>query len=198
MDEIVIRGMAKWPNVPSVFGWLTLDRRGDWLLKGERIWNPGIANFIGRNYECDEQGRWYFQNGPQRVYVTLEYAPLVYRVTCTSGHASVLDTQRGKQVSAVKVAWMDEHGSMLLETSDGVGLVHDHDMGDVLARFVDVNGEKLNDDQLEQRVNAVRGGAETDLFLDFGGPLITVMPIASRHVAAKFGFVSVPRACDAD
>ena len=29
MDEIVIRAMQKWPNVPNVFGWLKLDRRGD-------------------------------------------------------------------------------------------------------------------------------------------------------------------------
>ena len=47
MDEIVIRGMLKWPNVPSVYGWLSLDRRGSWTIKNvsgrfERIANPGV------------------------------------------------------------------------------------------------------------------------------------------------------------
>src|ERR1051326_6893112 len=28
MDEIVARSLAKWPNVPAVYGWLALDRRG--------------------------------------------------------------------------------------------------------------------------------------------------------------------------
>ena len=34
MDETVIRAMAKWPDVPAVWGWLSLDRRGVWKLKG--------------------------------------------------------------------------------------------------------------------------------------------------------------------
>jgi len=198
MDDIVIRGMAKWPNVPSVYGWLALDRRGNWLLKGERISNPVIANFIGRNYGCDESGRWFFQNGPQRVYVALDYVPLVYRVTRTSGHTSVVDTQRGKQASSVKSAWMDEHGALLLETSQAVGLVHDHDMADVLATLVDAHAAALSDDELEQRVEAIQRGVEADLFLDIGQALVAVHPIASRNVAAKFGFDPTPRSPDVD
>ena len=58
MDDAVLRSMAKWPNVPAVYGWLRLDRRGNWLLKGERINNPAIVECIGRNYEPDAQGRW--------------------------------------------------------------------------------------------------------------------------------------------
>ena len=85
MDPIVIQAMAKWPNVPNVYGWLTLDRRGNWLIKGDRISNPGVVAFIGRNYGADEQGRWYFQNGPQRVFVTLEYAPYVDEKQLTFG-----------------------------------------------------------------------------------------------------------------
>src|SRR5471030_2084273 len=80
MDDIVIRAMAKWPNVPSVYGWLALDRRGRWLIKGERISNPIVADFIGRNYERDDRGRWFFQNGPQRVFISLGYTPYVYRM----------------------------------------------------------------------------------------------------------------------
>src|SRR5919108_255593 len=84
MDSVVARAMAKWPNVPAVYGWLALDRRGNWLIRSpgtparfDRIANAALREFIARNYAADDAGRWYFQNGPQRVYVNLAYTPLV-------------------------------------------------------------------------------------------------------------------------
>ena len=82
MDDSVKQAMAKWPNVPHCYGWLALDARGGWRMRdeaaqqsgqaGERITNQALLGFINRNYACDDDGRWYFQNGPQRVYVDLE------------------------------------------------------------------------------------------------------------------------------
>ena len=46
MDPAVLRAMARWPQVPAVYGWLALDRRGNWLIKAERIANPLVAEFI--------------------------------------------------------------------------------------------------------------------------------------------------------
>ena len=60
MDEVVARSLAKWPNVPAVYGWLELDRRGNWLIKGSRIGNAALREFIARNYDADEHGRLYF------------------------------------------------------------------------------------------------------------------------------------------
>ncbi len=85
MDEIVSRSMLKWPDVPAVYGWLSLDRRGSWMIKTvagrfERIANAAVREFIARNYAADAEGRWYFQNGPQRVFVALDYTPWVYRL----------------------------------------------------------------------------------------------------------------------
>ncbi len=108
MDEIVARSLAKWPNVPAVYGWLALDRRGNWLIKGERIGNPALRDFIGRNYQPDERGRWYFQNGPQRVYVTLAYTPLVVHY---EGEQLVDHCGRPFQSGA---ALQDDEGSVLL------------------------------------------------------------------------------------
>src|SRR4051812_48078794 len=79
--------MQKWPDVPRVYGWLSLDRRGQWCIKSaaagrfERIGNRAVTEFIGRNYDRDEAGRWFFQNGPQRVFVTLQYTPWIYRLS---------------------------------------------------------------------------------------------------------------------
>src|SRR5687768_14148129 len=94
MDEIVKAALAKWPNVPHCYGWLALDARGDWYMRDERIQAAGpfpqvkgsridhekLREFIHRNYDHDEAGSWYFQNGPQRVYVELEVAPWVWRL----------------------------------------------------------------------------------------------------------------------
>jgi len=135
MDELVIRGMAKWPNVPAVYGWLSLDRRGHWLLKGERVTNPGIAAFFGRNYSHDDQGRWFFQNGPQRVYVTLDYTPHVYRATSLPGEALALVSHSGTAATAIGAAYVDDAGQLLLDTDLGIGLLHDADLEALLPRF---------------------------------------------------------------
>ena len=131
MDEIVARSLAKWPNVPAVYGWLALDRRGNWLIKGERIGNPALRDFIARNYEADERGRWFFQNGPQRVYVALGYTPLVVHY-----EGEALFDQRGRRFSAGEM-FQDEEGSVLIAGEGSVALLDDRD----LARFADRPGE---------------------------------------------------------
>ena len=122
MDEIVARSLAKWPNVPAVFGWLSLDRRGNWRIKGERISNTALREFIARNYEADPQGRWFFQNGPQRVYVALEYTPLVVRFD----GEGLLD-HCGRPFAAQRCL-VDDEGSVLFEGSDTVALLDDREL----------------------------------------------------------------------
>ena len=89
MDDIVKAALRKWPNVPDCYDWLALDARGDWYMRDDRVQHAGpfpqvkgsrinhdkLREFIHRNYEADARGAWYFQNGPQRVYVWLEAAP---------------------------------------------------------------------------------------------------------------------------
>lgn len=127
MDELVARSIAKWPNVPGVYGWLSLDRRGQWRIKGERIANPALRDFIARNYECDGQGRWYFQNGPQRVYVRLDYTPLVVHFD-----GDALQDHCGRPFRAESV-YLDDEGSVLVAGRGTVALLDDRD----LARFAD-------------------------------------------------------------
>jgi hypothetical protein len=122
MDEIVVRSLAKWPNVPAVYGWLELDRRGNWRIKGERIGNQALKEFIARNYACDAQGRWFFQNGPQRVYVTLAYTPLVVR-----HEVSRLVDHCGREF-APRTVFQDEEGSVLIEGESGIALLDDRDL----------------------------------------------------------------------
>jgi hypothetical protein len=122
MDEIVARSLAKWPNVPAVYGWLDLDRRGNWLIKGERIGNVALREFIARNYAADPQGRWFFQNGPQRVYVRLAYTPFVMHY-----EGEQLFDHCGRAIRALET-FLDDEGSVLIRGEHGIGLLDDRDL----------------------------------------------------------------------
>ncbi len=196
MDEIVIRAMHKWPNVPNVFGWLKLDRRGNWLVKtgaeteGEpvfdRISNAAVIEFIGRNYQSDERGRWFFQNGPQRVFVALEYTPLVYRLR---GDGRTIETHAGLPAAAPKAAWVDDGGMLILETEHGPGVMLDRDLPALLERIVVLDGAPADDAAIESLAN----GDSPRLALALGKRRIPLGSIAAAQVPQRFGFVPTPQ-----
>ncbi|MGE5526675.1 MAG: DUF2946 family protein [Rhodospirillaceae bacterium] len=192
MDEIVLKGMAKWPNVPAVYGWLSLDRRGNWLLKDEKISNPTVTAFIGRNYEHDDQGRWFFQNGPQRVFVDLEYTPFVYRVTAGVSEALEFETHTGKRTHNAVSAWLDEQGVFLLETDLGIGLVDDRDLHLILNALVAASSKRFDEDDIAARLHGLELGEDAGIYLRASQANIPVCAILSRDVAKRFGFAPHP------
>lgn len=192
MDDIVVRGMTKWPNVPAVYGWLSLDRRGDWRIKGERIANPGVSEFIGRNYERDAQGRWFFQNGPQRVFVMLDYTPFVYRIVSTTPQALTLECHTGRSVTTVKGGWLDENGVLLLETEHGIGLVHDRDLDRLLPYLIDANGNAFDENVLSAVMEDLQQQRAALIWLKFGDANVRIAPIRAGDVPERFGFVARP------
>ncbi|MEI7784045.1 MAG: DUF2946 family protein [Betaproteobacteria bacterium] len=143
MDDIVKAALAKWPNVPACYGWLGLDARGQWFMRddpaqaagpfagpgstpasrGSHLKHEKLIDFIARNYEADAQGCWFFQNGPQRVYVELEATPLIWRV-----HDDFSVRAHTGQSASVQSSWLDELGRLYLQTERGLGLVHSQDM----------------------------------------------------------------------
>lgn len=141
MDPIVAAALKKWPNVPHCYGWLALDARGDWYMRDERIQAAGpfpqvkgsrithekLRGFIERNYAADERGAWFFQNGPQRVYLQLEAAPWVWRLG--AGDPVRVDSHTGLPAGPVEAVWLDEQDRLFLATPLGLGLVHSLDMG---------------------------------------------------------------------
>jgi hypothetical protein len=192
MDDLVLRGMAKWPNVPAVYGWLSFDRRGQWLIKGDRIANRLVTEFIGRNYAHDERGCWFFQNGPQRVFVDLDYTPRVYRVAGAGTAALALETSTGSPVSAINGAWMDEAGALLLDTEHGIGTIDDRDLDQLLPHFTEADGAPLAEDDLDERMARLQQGREEPLWLRFRGAGVRIGPIRSQTVAQRFGFRARP------
>lgn len=129
MDERVERALARWPGVPAVYGWLRLDARGNWRLRTraeggfETIGNAALRAFIARNYASDERGRWFFQNGPQRVYAGLDRTPLVYRLSPEGLHDHC-----GRSAGALSRAWQDDAGGLVLLAARGVGVLDDRDL----------------------------------------------------------------------
>lgn len=117
----------KWPSVPDVYNWLMLDGRGNWLIKKEKIFHKGLINFINAHYKVDDNGRWHFQNGPQRVFVTLEYTPYVLRVDFDNS-LTHFKTQTDQVIEAVDKLWIDNLGRLLVSWGSNIGLVSDRDL----------------------------------------------------------------------
>jgi hypothetical protein len=188
MDDSVLRALAKWPDVPAAYGWLALDRRGNWSIKGERIGNPALVDFIGRNYGHDERGRWFFQNGPQSVFVRLEYTPYVLR-TGRAASGLTLRTHTGMPAWP-RAAWLDDAGSLLVAFGDSVGVVHGHDLAETLSFLRDARGAALPDDALEALLQASEAPA---VVLAMDGGTVPVGRIEATALPERFGFDPEPR-----
>jgi hypothetical protein len=192
MDDLVLRGMAKWPNVPAVHGWLSLDRRGEWHIRGNRIANRAVRDFIGRNYACNAEGCWFFQNGPQRVFVALAYTPFVYRIMNDDAAALTVQAHTGAVISAVSGAWIDENGAMLIDTPLGIGIIDDRDLPRLVQHLRDSAGARLSDEALVTGLELLARGHPADVQLDFRGTAVSLAHVVSADVPHRFGFVRAP------
>jgi len=198
MDEIVLKSMARWPNVPQVFGWLSLDQRGNWLIKEQRISNPVITEFIGRNYHVDEQGRWFFQNGPQRVFVTLAYAPYVLWTRGSEADAC-LETHTGVELETITGAWIDENGTVILRGSSGVvGSVSDRDLGEIATWLTNATGQVVSDEMLAKAIESRTAHGSMGIWLSYRADRLPVGRVKSDQVPRKFGFDRSPQPAPGD
>jgi len=188
MDPSVLAAMAKWPDVPDVFGWLSLTARGEWRLRGEPIANPAIREFIGRNYAADKDGRWYFQNGPQRVYVTLELAPWVYRIE-PDGRLLTFTGLAPKQLHAA--ALIDSETFVVL-TDLGAGNIDDRDTGQFLSALADGNGRSLDGAALEDALGGDQPVFVAAARLGLGTALVPLRRLTAKALEEAFGFSAAP------
>lgn len=175
-----LSAIAKWPDVPACYGWLSLDRRGDWRLQGERITHRGLIDFINRQYGVDASGNWFLQNGPQRVFVSLAYTPWIFR-----SDAGRLFSHIGEAAGEALAVWLDEQGNVLLETPLGIGLLDDRDLAGFLSACRDRDGNPAADYLLADLMQ----GSETGVLWG----KMPVQPIHSDTVALRYGFNSAPK-----
>ena len=202
MDGQVLRSLIKWPNVPHCFGWLALDRRGQWRMRdefaqanqlaGSVIQHTALNEFISRNYACDSLGRYFFQNGPQKVFITLDATPWIARIIPGEDGLQLL-SQCGTKIKPVS-ALSDENGniyitglipqsrsnennSAVFDTTESlsVALLHDHDL------VLFSNQSKVIEDAC-----SFKGSWQ------WNGQTLPIEPIHSIELGERFHFIKVP------
>jgi DUF2946 family protein len=193
MDDIVKQAMAKWPNVPHCYGWLALDARGGWRMRdetaqrgglpGDRLTNAALIGFINRNYQHDERGCWYFQNGPQRVYVNLEATPFIARTDPAQG----LLLQTGQALASVDRAFLTRDGEAIVQGGAVVAQLDDRDVAQWLGRL-ELDGKPVPDEALMAWLE----GGPGDLMLDYGGRNVPVERVSGAQLPELFGYLRVP------
>ena len=194
MDDIVKQAMAKWPNVPHCYGWLRLDARGVFRMcdevaqknasAGDPIRHASLLAFIYRNYASDEHGAWFFQNGPQRVYVDLETTPFIARTDTQENFV----TQDGLALEAIHTVWLSDQGSLLFQNATQVAMLDDRDLAACLSQFR-LNGVVCSDAEL---LNWMRQPIDGCGFM-VGGDVLPVKFVQSNSIAQQFGFQQKPR-----
>jgi len=193
MDDIVKQAMAKWPNVPHCYGWLALDARGNWRMRdeaaqranapGDKLANAALVGFINRNYAHDDKGRWYFQNGPQRVYVNLEATPFIARTDPAQGFV----VQTGQVLEKVESVFMTDAGALILQAGQIVAQLDDRDVAQVLGRM-ELEGRPAS-------VEAIMAWLEDDseeLALVLGDSRVKVERLSAEALTRRFGYVQTP------
>jgi hypothetical protein len=193
MDDIVKQAMAKWPNVPHCYGWLALDARGGWRMRdeaaqragapGDKLNNPALVGFINRNYGHDERGNWYFQNGPQRVYVNLEATPFIARTDPQQG----LVLQTGQALIEVERVYLSDAGTLLFAVGATVAQLDDRDVAQVLGQL-QLNGQTASDEAVMAWLEHGNG----KLTLAWNGKLLEVERVKTDELPQRFGFNQLP------
>lgn len=191
MDENVIAAMAKWPDVPAVYGWLGLSARGEWRIKGEPIPNESIRAFIARNYDHDA-GRWFFQNGPQRVFVALEMAPYVYRCETPQGRRALIAHTGAAARSLHRAAWIID-GPLIVDTDVGPGNIDDRDSAMALAALCDDAGRPLDDEAVAQWLRGDGAAFVNAPNLGLDGGVVPLGRLTRAQLGERFGFDPDPR-----
>jgi hypothetical protein len=150
---------------------------------GDKVTQAALLGFINRNYMADERGCWFFQNGPQRVYLNLEATPYIARTDPQQG----LLLHTGEAFGPPERGFLTEAGELLVEAGAKVAQVDDRDVAQLM-NYLELDGTPVGDEALMAWLE----GAPGTLALRFQGRLVTVERIARGDVAARFGFQRLP------
>jgi hypothetical protein len=197
MDELVKQSLTKWPNVPHCYGWLALDARGAFRMRdeaaqaanhpGDIIRHESLLAFIYRNYDCDTRGAWYFQNGPQRVYVELEATPFIARTDPELGFV-LHDRTPVREIDQI---YMTNAGQLIIQSRQKIAMLDPSDLAHCLAMLY-VEDHAIADDDLLTWLSA----PNQPLQIKLGQLLKSVEWIDSNQLQKRFGFITHPSKID--
>jgi hypothetical protein len=189
MDEIVRQALAKWPNVPDCYGWLALDARGAFRMRdaaaqaanapGDVIRHPALLAFIYRNYLRNNDGAWYFQNGPQRVFVNLVQTPFIARTDPIHGFI----THDGAAMTPIEHVWITGEGRLILGSGERIAMIDDRDLAECLP-LLRVEGEPVDDTFLLEWLSNSKSALQ---FL-CGESLLPVDALYDENLGTALGF----------
>lgn len=188
MEDWVSRALARWPNVPHLYDWLSLDRHGRWRIRGEIIKRPQIIDTIARNYAADERGCWYFQNGPQRGYMSLETCPLVLQAQANGQ----LQDHCGRTVNQASAAYLDADGGLCLQTEHGAAALDDRDLPWLMTRL-HCDRQLATEGQILDALQSA-SGTDTRLQLQLGDHWLPIRRLDSDEQPSLLGFARQPSA----
>ena len=161
-------------------------------LPGQVITHRTLNEFISRNYACDSLGRYFFQNGPQRVFITLDATPWIARITPSENGLKLL-TQCNNTIEA-SGALSDENGNVYIvgkvsqpiyqqenkgsfakEDCQTVALLHDHDL-----------------DHFSQLAKLYEEACSFGGSWEWQEKRLPLDPIHSEELAVRFHFIARP------
>ena len=201
----MLRSLMKWPNVPDCYGWLALDRRGQWRMRdeftqlnnlpGQVIEHKALKEFIARNYACDELGRYFFQNGPQRVYITLDATPWIVRILPSDKGLNFINQCHQNMDPAGALS--DEKGNIYIVGNLNQIIYNSRDRKN--GQFTESNSQTialLHDHDLDQFSGLAKLHEEA---CSFGGSWVwqgkqlSLDPIHSEELASRFHYIVKPQ-----
>ena len=161
-------------------------------LPGNTIQHVALNEFISRNYAHDSLGRYFFQNGPQRVFITLDATPWIARIipgengpqlltqcgTKIKPHGALSDEKGNIYITGLFLQSLPDHADSNIFTqteSLSVAILHDHD----LDLFSDQS-------KVEEDACSFRGSWQWD------GKELIIEPIHSSELAKRFNFIKAP------
>lgn len=186
-DARPLEAAAPWPESPDVYGYLSLDPRGHWRLRGDAVGRDSLIAHLNSHYQHDDAGRWFVQNGWQRVFVTLAYTPLVARV---SGDGRLV-AHTGTPLFEVTSAYIDDSGDLLFGTPLGASLLDDNDLAWALDRLRTDSGP-VTESALAEGLALPSGRSTALRFVTPGGPTVPVVRLDRAHAPDTLGFVPRP------
>ena len=172
--------LPPWPQVPACYGWLSLDARGNWRLKDETITHPGLIAFLNAQYTSSEEGCWFVNNGPQRVYVRLDSAPWVLRLQPDGRFVR----QSGKVATIEGPLYLDVEGRVFVRTSAGPASLDDRDLAMLINELRNAANLPADDASLA----ALLDGRDAEL--NWHGRAIVFL--GNETAATRLGFVADP------
>jgi hypothetical protein len=152
-------------------------RRAHRQRRAQRLYQPQLCS--------DAQGRWFFQNGPQRVFVSLQAAPFVYSLHGAGGVLAAT-AHTGIEARRIDAAFVDEEGAMYLVTDLGPGLVLDRDLARLLAAVVGPGDG-------DENVASLLRGDDQAIRVETGAAAVPLTRIASQELAGLFHFDPDPQ-----